>query len=923
MGDPSDTIVVSDVAPRTASQQITGFIDDAASVPASLPVLREPEDSMIAATMEERTHSIVDVLSRPVVVASGTWTDNSVRDDTLVTLDFPDTLFNSAVNIVDKLNYFTYLRADVCLRVVINANTFQQGKLLGYFTPFESLVGNRASVSNHTPAFTAFPHVLLDASTGNVAELRIPYVSPYSSYRLSDNTGNIGTFYLRILNALKSGNCEYTVYAWFTNISVDLPSGRENALGTAGSALNAFKRFLRTKPDLVASTKSKNGKERFVAQVAGEESTKSRGIVSATFDTIATVASLGNEIPIVKEVAGPVSWVAKFAARVAEYFGYSKSVNLATPCSMIQIPGKGFTNASGVDNSVVLASTQDNLIEPRNDVFGSGVDDMAIPYLVKHRCYVDSFTMATTQTANTLLYAFPVTPGWCKLVSGVYRPSVTSFVASMFTLWRGGLKFKIQAAKTAYHSGRVRIVYLPATESSDVDDADQAYNWVLDLRNSSEIEFTVPYNNIVEWSESRLIDGIANTRSSSVGVIRIEVLNTLRAPDTVSQDIEFNVWMSGDSDLQFAIPSFQRYVPSLANPTLSRRRPDLNEVFTAQVLGSQQDRGFNDMADKPQLFSMKVPDLVVPCKTAIGEAVNNLRYITRRFAPVFTATKQTSADLFLDLPLYYFTRVFDPSLDSLDAYRITPMDYISYLYRFFRGGTRYKFMLNNSNIADSTGYQEAILAPSFPSSRSITTVPEAFYTRLSVMSSSFMHRVYSLINPILEVTLPFYSQAIVRPIVGADVAQPDTLTANSLLYKWSSGASDATVDVFRAAHDDFTFGWIVGPPTLRSRDSSEVDIDVSEAGITNVSATSLSVFDVTLDEVLTPGTYSIVLAVPATADLVLTDTSTKPMTPVSLTVSNTGNFITFEYENTDTGLIDQPATVAGVQLIGTIGVLLA
>lgn len=922
MGDPADTIVVSDVAPRTASQQITGFIDDAASVPASLPVLREPEESMISATMEERTHSIIDVLSRPVVVDSGTWTDSLVRDDTLVSLNFPDAIFNNAVNVVDKLNYFTYLRADVCIRIVINANTFQQGKLLGYFTPFESLVGNRATVSDHTPAYTAFPHVLLDASTGNVAELRIPYVSPYSSYRLVDNIGNIGTFYLRILNSLKTGNCEYTVYAWFTNISVDLPSGRENSLGTTGSMLNAFKRFMRSRPNMTIATKGKVGNERFVAQVAGEENTKSQGIVSATFDTIATVASIGNEIPVVKEVAGPVSWVARFAARVAEYFGYSKSLNLATPCSMIQIPGKGFTNASGVDNSVVLATTQDNQLEPRNDVFGSGVDDMNIPYLVKHRCYVDSFTMDTTQTSNTLLYALPVTPGWSKLVNGVYRPSVTAFVASMFTLWRGGLKYKIQAAKTAYHSGRVRIVYLPATESATVDDSDQAYNWVLDLRNSSEIEFTIPYNNILEWSESRLIDDITNTRSSSVGVLRIEVLNTLRAPDTVSQDIEFNVWISGDSDLQFAVPSFQRYVPSLANETLSRRRPPVEEIFEAQVLGSQQDRGFNDMADKPQLFAMKVPDLVVPCKTAIGEAINNLRYLTRRFAPIMTSTKATAEPLYLDLPLYYYKGVFDPAQDTLANYRITPLDYISYLYRFFRGGTRYKFMLNGANLADNAGFQEAVLAPSFPSSREITTVPATFYERLSVMSCSFMHRVYSLINPMLEVTLPFYSQAIVRPIVGPDRAQPDTLTANSLLYKWSSNAT-GSVDIYRAAHDDFSFGWIVGPPTLRSRDSDEVDIDVSSASVTNISTTSLSAIDITIDKVLTPGTYSIVLSVPATVDLVLNDASTKPMTPVTLTVSNTGNFVSFEYASTDTTTIDLASTTNQIQTAGTIGVLIS
>lgn len=903
MGNPADTITTADVAPRTASQQITGFIDDASSVPASLPALKEPDGSIIAATVESRLHTIVDVLARPTVVAKGQWTDAAVRDAQLVKLDFPEALFDVSSNLVCKLEYFTYLRADVCIRVVINANTFQCGKLLGYFTPFESLVGNRASASNFTSSYTAFPHVLLDASTGNVAELRIPYVSPYSAYRLVDSTGSIGSFYLRVLNGLRTGNCTYTVYAWFTNISVDLPSGRELFIGAQGKAMKAFKQYLKDKEkqEVTVETKlTRGGKPRFIAQVNGEEEQKSRGIISSTLHKVSHIAELAAGIPILAEIAYPVSWVTKFAGTLAEYFGYSKTQNQSTPQFMINVPAKGFTNANGVDNSVILATSLENKIEPRNDVFGSSVDDMQISYLVKHRCYVDSFEMKTDQIAGTELYSFPVTPGWAKQANGVFKPSVTAFVASMFTLWRGGLKFKIQAAKTAYHSGRVRIVYLPAATTSQVDDSEQAYNWVLDLRNSSEIEFTIPYNNILEWAQLRLVDNIATSSVTSIGVIRIEVLNELRAPDSVTPTIEFNVWMSGDSDLQFAIPSFDRYVPSLADPSFDKIE-DLRKfytdtllktkveepVFEAQVLGSQQDRGFNDMGDKPQLFAMKVPDKIVPCKTAIGEIITNLRYIIRRFAPVVTVAKQASTSLHLDIPLYYFTRVFDPSQDSLLTYRIPPIDYVSYLYRFFRGGIRYKFMLDSTDLNGNLGYQEAILAPSYSAPTSIRSINQTVYDRLRVGSCSFMHRVYSLINPILEIATPFYSQAPIRPIVGNDTAQPTDLLPNSLFYKWGSSTS-GEVSVMKSSHDDFSFGWIVGPPKLRSRDAGLVVVPTSPGIIESNTETTVTYVAGVPTTTLPSGTYSVLFAVPNSVDCTFTNTTTTPMSPTQVIIQAPG-----------------------------------
>lgn len=594
---------------------------------------------------------------------------------------------------------------------------------------------------------------------------------------------------------------------------------------------------------------------------------------------------------------------------------------------MIQIPGKNFTSANGVDTSVILATSVENSIEPRNDIFGSAADDMDINYLCKHRCYVDSFTMDNTQTKDTLLYSFPVTPGWCKFDFGTFKPTITAYVASMFEYWRGGLRFKIQAAKTAYHSGRVRIVYLPAAKTADVDDSDQAYNWVLDLCNSSEIEFTIPYNNYIEWTRCRLVDSTVDVGQTSLGVIRIEVLNQLRAPDSVSPTIDFNVWLAGDSDLQFSIPSFQNYIPSLPDATnitigeKSRRKPLLEEKFFAQVLGSQQDKGFNDMEDKPQLFSMRVPAAIEPCKDTIGEIITNLRYLCRRFSYYDVVPSSQETTINVEYPLYYFGALFDPTSSSQSTSRITPVDYISFLYRFFRGGMRYKFMKEATDLTGSLGYQEAMLLPGVNVGSIPAVVPDTIYNRFRDGSATFIHRVYSLINPILEVTTPFFSQTTIRPIIGNDQIQPKELYTNSLLYRTTS--NNSTVEVLRATSDDFTFGWIVGPPRLRSRVNNVTEINFATTTSLVVSGTfDVTAIPVTINQFLSPGGYEVVSSVPATVDLINTNLVTNTATPLILNISATGEASLKLTTALNANNLDLNQSILGLQAVGILAVVL-
>jgi hypothetical protein len=301
-------------------------------------------------------------------------------------------------------------------------------------------------------------------------------------------------------------------------------------------------------------------------------------------------------------------------------------------------------------------------------------------------------------------------------------------------------------------------------------------------------------------------------------------------------------------------------------------------------------------------------DMVSPCKLSIGEHVSNLRYLTRRFG-IAQSNTTSGTDLYLELPSYYFGKVYNPVDNNLATYRITPIDYISWIYRFFRGGIRWKVLARSDGI--DQGYQEAALVNNFESTREIATITKAVFDVIFVQAQSFWHRVYTILNPVLEVTVPYYSQVPVRPIVGSDTPQPRLLEDNAVLYHSHITGSSGGIDIMKAAHDDFSFGWLVGPPQLRPRVTPVLTASTPSTGITE----NGSVF-IIAGVPITPssfenGSYNILGSSPATLKVTYLDTSTADAEFTGGLVTKNGSTGSIRVLNPKPGeAIDVTATLA-------------
>lgn len=179
--------------------QITTFIDDV-NVDSYEKPMMSSTNAWTRMAEDSKLHDIHAILQRPVTVYNGEF-NNSFTN---VNLKFPDIILQKSVNVVKKLDYFTFFRANVKVRLVFNATPFMSGKYWMFFAPFDAISNRGARLANLSNC-TGFPGIEIDMASNAPVEIKIPYCSPLSHYNLLDTHSNMGELYIVSLNDIQSG----------------------------------------------------------------------------------------------------------------------------------------------------------------------------------------------------------------------------------------------------------------------------------------------------------------------------------------------------------------------------------------------------------------------------------------------------------------------------------------------------------------------------------------------------------------------------------------------------------------------------------------------------------------------------------------------------------------------------------------------
>jgi hypothetical protein len=324
-------------------------------------------DYLSMTTREERIHTIKDFLSRPIIIQTGLWSQTQATETQLYTANFPEVLISNTMY-QEKLRGFVGLRATLVVKVQVNSQPFQQGRLMLQYYPYAQYMPNRVSLVNATlQGRSGCPRTDLDLSVGTEIEMRIPYVSPHVYYNLITGQGSFGAIYLVVYSQLRdqisgTGSVEYTVWAHLEDVDIQYPTGANIFTGSApnmASIANQISSGKFTQEDMRALWDSRayeKHTDRIFAQVGSElKQLKDNASPSAGIGQISEGLNTLSRIPVLGNMFTRPAWISAQAANIFKILGFSKPTVQGLPCESKLRGQVRMANFDGADSSHKLA----------------------------------------------------------------------------------------------------------------------------------------------------------------------------------------------------------------------------------------------------------------------------------------------------------------------------------------------------------------------------------------------------------------------------------------------------------------------------------------------------------------------------------------------------------------------------------------
>jgi hypothetical protein len=713
-------------------------------------------------------HSIQNILSRPTLLneltLTGAQTSLSVfyPQTPLLTLSVPYDVMNAG-NKISKLQNFEYFRATAHIKVMVNANPFTCGKLWVCYAPMDTLVNDKYRIDSKTRAsVTSYPGMELDFQVNNTVEIEIPWTALLESAFLS-NGYNLTETKLKIyamgpIQGPAGFSVNMQVFGWLSDVILRGPTYR-----------------LPVPPPTLYSSSL----PRATLQVNKE----AKGPIEQVSGLVGKTAGVLKYVPFLTEIAAPVEWVSNSINKVASIFGLSRPVEGSGAPSRTIIPGRGMFQNVCADQSTMLAFSNDNSLGTES-VFLRKEDEMDIQFVSARPGLIDVVSYTTTSTSDTLGdYACGPSIDHIKRsrrpdFGFEFDATCFEFTAQLFTLWRADLHFRVSVAKTAFHTGRLEIVFVPGPFGSSLPisfDSTNCYRTILDLSLQNEVDFVCPFVSNYEMLFTNVIDTPNEGQSSlkPFGFLYIKPLTPLLCPETVSQSVDIYVWKHA-TNVAFAGTANASAYPRVALPvptSLPRANLQINvgvhDASPSFVAYGSENSGSTSLGVAQRVG---------------GEILENLRPLTRAHREL--AQSATSNSIFV-------SHILSDQMDYLS--------YLSSMYSYWRGGISYKFSYEGGS-ADA-------LTPM------VTQLERAFHEfgvspTFSQLGAN--HLTYPTVTPIHEVQLPFFS-ATKRLLCNSNDGESEFYATN---YMPSIRYIGPPARVYRAGKDDFSFGNLIGPTSL-------------------------------------------------------------------------------------------------------------
>lgn len=772
----------------------TVFVDDSNIIQRDPSQIAHIDSSILEVQdSDNNTQNIISFLEKPIILATGNF---NITDSFsfLNSYSMPYAAFaaTQAPIWLNKLSGVYGIRMDMRFRLVVNANRFQQGRYILGWVPLASPVKTTSALKEiafnnaHMATLvqrTTVPHVELDLCNDTAAELVVPFVSTKSFYNMnsffSANNENILGFvnlypYSPMTSPAGSTVAGYTLYVSFENVRL----------------------FGAVSPQAGLSTK--------------EVSNKQNGPVSSAALAISRGFKEFSHIPLLSSYATPISWIADRVASVASIFGWSKPTSGDSLSKVVLLQAGAHNTVDGDSDARPMSFLSKPGVVKMDGLSGTNYDEMDFSYIVRKPSWISTTSWTTLQTSGTILTTINVSPYQQLTIGSAVHFQPVAFVASFFQVWRGSLRFRLKFVRTEFHSGRIQIAFFPGdlyTAAANIDNAAYVHRMIVDIRETPECDFVVPYISQRSWS------------SLATGVIQISVTDPLVAPATVTSSISIIAEICGGEDFEVAMPKSNNYTPT---------------TFVPQS-------GINTLTEMNIGNSVIKSNPILNSSLTIGDKVSNFRSYLKRFHPIYANSMVVATGLLLNgnIGFIYPDVIFGVNATPPATYiRADPVSTIASCYALWRGGVRVRNVIGTgamvaANVAGPLNMKTYTL-PSVNTGTLNVSVGSGTNT-IEVPTNSHQHIQNLRNNSIVTVEVPQYSVTYARSVCDATNYQGagntygsavgvDGSLSQQILYFGvpvncivgiTATQGQQIHNMYRALADDADFGCFISVPAMK------------------------------------------------------------------------------------------------------------
>ena len=756
------------------------------------------------------------ILTRQYLVGQVNWVTTTAIGSTLFSYYFPTALM--VPNIVDKLDNFTYFRADVDVQIRLNTTQFNSGKLLVAYLPCNSNdISGTQLTSWSTNAYTASccPHVLISANTQQAVSFRIPFLNLYDWWDMSDYAsdstmihGTFGVVVAYVVAPLYDGSTTGTttvpvsVFANFTNIQVTGPNvtsvtrrrGKEQMITNNTGPSTGIDPGLKVTPKLgIQSEDAKSEfKKRETQYVEQAIMSGNGGIVSDIMGAVARTGFRLSAVPIVGGIASALGTGAFMIAKKAAMIGLSQPTSTKDDRVIHISTGQQFSQVSGLYNGEKIALDPANSVSNDWRMWRMPANFMKFRYYKALPGLIYMTGGVASWAAGTVPLIIPVCPTYCyySTVTGtptkyIYYPTPLGNLSTLFAYWRGGIKYSIHIVCNTFTSFRMVVYWDPDHNDTgvktDTDFAD-TFTRVIDVNGDTDIMITIPFINTRKYcsvpSYAASIIGSDTSSFGYNGCLKFQLLTNIYSSQVNPPIVSMLVYISGAEDFEVAVPY----------PISNTYSDAKGNLLTRRRAHEQMDpRATHQSSFEP----ISKATCVIQDKVVMGEDIDDFSALGRRFS-YYTNLPFSST-------VVSNTFAIDSMFQGISAFQRIVRSFL-----FFRGSIRLKFLVGDGYLPGVL-FQVYFTVPRLPGDT--VGLNYDIFNGLVILDFSK--------KQIWDVEIPFYSYlnwyttddrptqfGAISPVV--NVVAKNTPTQN------------IDINVFVAFGDDFSMGMPLNPVPLIS-----------------------------------------------------------------------------------------------------------